>query len=168
MEKVKGWMRTEIRSALSQSKMNRVDFSRAIAMVRAAANSTIAHFPVILGVLKGIYDMISKTTCPDGPPVLSALSFCLCSTTIPSHQSFWKGPCRCWCPRRDMWGPMQAAPPARRWPGSRVLPAVLSWIHLCISGPSLHPRFWPSTSWLPLMIPKRSQFSVQCPKNTAR
>lgn len=66
-----------------------------------------------------------------------------------------------------MRGPCQALP-QQPGAGARVLPASLSHVHLTVSTPSLCPQFWLSTSWLPLMIPKRTQISLDCCENKAR
>lgn len=90
MEKVKGWMKRESRMLL-ESKMSHVDFSCSLAKVWATASSTPAHFLVIARspqrcVSPNLKNQLSRWS----PGVV-----CLCSTTAPSHQSFWKGPCRC-------------------------------------------------------------------------
>lgn len=66
-----------------------------------------------------------------------------------------------------MRGPCPALP-QQPGAGVRVLPASLAHVHLTVFTPSLCPQLWLSTSWLPLMIPKRTQVSVECCENRAK
>ena len=78
----------------SESKVSCVDFECSVCngLSHCQLSSLLpeARLLVISQHLASVCHVISKTSCPGGHPVLSAQSFCLCSTTVCSHPSFWK------------------------------------------------------------------------------